>query len=74
MSKVIIHCGKGVSVEEAVAKVRAVIEEGKISAQGKSYCYATRIADRMVVTDKPRKSSPNTYTFYVYIEQRRSKT
>lgn len=70
MSKVIIHCLGEVSVEEAVAKVQSVIEEGKISAGGKSYCYATRIGDRMIVTREPRKSSPNTYTFYVYQEEK----
>lgn len=68
--KVIIHCD-GIVEDEAVSKVELVMEAGKISADGKSYCYATRIGDRMIVTREPRKSSPNTYTFYVYKEARR---
>lgn len=67
--KIIIHCD-GVHEEEAIAKVEAVIEGGKISGDGKSYCYVTRWGDRIVATREPRKDSPNTYTFYVYTEGR----
>lgn len=67
--KVIIHCLDGIKEDEAVAKVEAVMDAGKISDEGRSYCYATRIGDRMITTRSPRKSSPNTYTFYVYKEQ-----
>jgi hypothetical protein len=64
--KVIIHALDGISEDEAVSKVELVMSQGKISANGKSYCYGTRIGDKMVSTDKPRKNSPNTYTLYVY--------
>ena len=68
MSKLIIHCGSGISHQEALAKVLAVVDEGKISADGKSYCYVTRWGDRIVSTREPRKGT-KTHTFYVYREE-----
>lgn len=67
MSKIIIHCLDNIHEEAAIAKVQAVIDEGKISADGKSYCYATKWGDTVVTTREPRKGT-KTYTFYVYRE------
>jgi len=49
----------------AINRVQQVISGGKISGDGKSYCYGTVWVCEEVFTDKPRKNSPNTYTFYV---------
>lgn len=65
MSKIIIHCWNGIDHQEALGKVLAVVEQGKISGDGKSYCYVTKWGDRIVATREPRKGT-KTYTFYVY--------
>lgn len=65
MGKIIIHTWNGISHEEALAKVQSVVEEGKISGGGKSYCYVTKWGDKIVATREPRKGS-KTHTFYVY--------
>lgn len=69
MSKIIIHCRDGISHQEAIAKVQAVIDEGLISGYGKSYCYITKWGDRIVATREPRKGT-KTYTFYVYRDKK----
>jgi len=54
----------------AVERVYQVISGGKVSGNlvgesRESYCYGTVFTDEEVFTDKPRKRSPNTYTFYI---------
>lgn len=61
--KIIIHAFD-VDLDDAVTHVRAVMRMGKISADGKSYCYVTTYPGIVVSTDKPRRGT-STYVFYV---------
>lgn len=51
ITKVIIRNKAGVTIEQAVAKVYAVMKAGLISngKHGKQHCFATRFADEVVV-------------------------
>lgn len=49
----------------AVSLVKQVIEQGKISNNGNSYCYLTRFGDMCVETRQYRKS-PCFRVFRVY--------
>lgn len=62
--KVIIHCRDGLDPEDAVTYVRLVMREGKISADGQSYCYLTTFPEIFVATRAPREGT-STYTFHV---------
>ena len=54
--------------QHALERVLAIVKEGKISGNGKSYCYHSRFKDNVhVSTREPRKNSTTT-TFYVYEE------
>ena len=49
MNKVIIENRSERPLEVAVMHVLAVIQQGKISNEGKNYCYATRFPDGIIV-------------------------
>jgi len=62
--RIIINICDGISDEDALEWVAKIVEEGKISADGESYCYATTLRMGTVVfTNKPRESG--THVFYV---------
>lgn len=52
---------------EAISYVRAVIAEGKISDEGRQYCYVTTFKSGYKVICDRRKNS-DTHTFYVLKE------
>lgn len=56
MSKIIIHVDDDLDVESAIEYVTAVVNQGKISANGESYSYGTTfhgMEDVYVTTNKP---------------------
>jgi hypothetical protein len=55
--RIIINIEDGISDLEAVGRVQQVIEQGKISNDGQSYCYGTSWSDLVVFTRDPRKGS-----------------
>ena len=63
--KIIVHV-RDMDEKHAMNYVQRVMDEGKISGDGKSYCYHTSFGDNThVSTREPRGT---TYTFYVYEE------
>lgn len=63
MSKIIIHNNSSVSDDIALICVQKVINDGRISNEGKQYCYATIFKNpRVVVATRLNKSSD---VFYV---------
>lgn len=66
MSKIIIHnwAPKTVTDEEAVAAVLEVIKDGRISGDGRHYCYRTWIKPDLHVQAK--NNGKGTDTFCVY--------
>jgi len=71
-NKIIIHT-EDIDIENAMDMVWHVMQQGKISASGRSYCYLTRMINGFVVsTDKPRRGT-KTYVFYVFKEKKVSK-
>lgn len=71
MGKVIIHFDD-VDIDEAIEYVRAVIEQGKISADGESYAYATtfRGMDKVcVTTNKPNENGTVRFNVYKLAEE-----
>ena len=45
MSKIIIDNRSDLTIDEALARVASVIAKGRISGDGKNYCYATAWPD-----------------------------
>ena len=62
MNKVIIENQSDRPLEVAVMYALAVIQQGKISNEGKNYCYATRFGSGIVVFAENNKKS---YRFIV---------
>ncbi|WP_241473792.1 hypothetical protein [Mycolicibacterium neoaurum] len=54
--RIIINIESDVSDWEALLKVARVVEAGKISANGGSYCYATTFNRLVITTDKPNSN------------------
>lgn len=54
--KMIIKIEDGIDDLTAITLVKQVIEQGKISANGNSYCYLTLFGDAFVETRQNRKS------------------
>ena len=65
-NRIILNIESVIGDSKALGLVDIVISQGKISDDGKQYCYATRLGEYMVST--ARRSS-NTHTFYVYTSQ-----
>jgi hypothetical protein len=66
MSKIIVRVDEGVTDEDATVAVAEVVRKGKISAEGKSYCYGSLFGGLGLVVST-RGTRPNgTTTFYVY--------
>jgi hypothetical protein len=67
-TKIIIHVDENIDTNSAIKMVSGVIEKGKISASGESYCYLTIYGDAFAVsTDKPKKGT-KTYVFRVSLK------
>ena len=57
MNKIIIHNRTDKTILEVFGYVAAVISQGRISNNGKQYCYATRFGGNiMVYSDLNKKS------------------
>ena len=65
--KIIIRNYTDLEDFEAISYIRAVISEGKISDNGRQYCYLTTFkSGYKVITD--RRKNSNTHTFYLVKE------
>lgn len=62
MSKIIIHNDSELNDDSAVTYVMAVLRNGRISEEGKSYCYGTVWQNGVQVFARRNKKSD---TFYV---------
>lgn len=59
MSKIIVHNLSGVRDDEALNLVARVVQNGRVSDQGRSYCYCTTFEDaasKLAVYAKRNKS------------------
>ena len=65
MSKIIIHIDDDVPEFNAADCVAVVVRQGKISANGTSYCHASRFKTGIMVTTDGTRKDGNT-TFHVY--------
>lgn len=62
MSKLIVEYSEGIrDVDEAMHYVLKVIDQGRISDDGKCYCYATTFENGVVVYAKRNKASDKFY-------------
>lgn len=61
MSRVIVNYHE-VTPDEALAHVRLVIELGRISNNGKQYCYATSFNDGVLVFADQTRTGTDTFT------------
>jgi hypothetical protein len=61
--RVIVSVDASVSVPHALRAVAVVVEEGRISNDGKDYCYAVRFKDGTMVSTRRNKASD---TFHVW--------
>ena len=62
MSNIIIHKADDISDYEALLHVQTVIRDGRISKDGKSYCYVTIFSDDIIVYADKKKSDIFTVT------------
>lgn len=65
MKRIIINCHADISDEDAMRYVRAVVNEGKVSDDGKSYCHITVFGtkpDRIAVRAVRRAEGKHTFT------------
>jgi len=70
MNKIHITIKDGVSDEEALSKVLAVVKQGRISKDNKLYCYLTAFPDGIdIAVSDYRKSD----CFTVYRSKRKNK-
>ena len=49
MTKLIIDNQSALTDEQALEHIMAVVKQGKISNDGKQYCFATRFPDNIIV-------------------------
>ena len=66
MDKIIIENQTDLPMIRAISYVAAVIREGRISNDGKQYCYATRFKGNIIVSTDLNKRSDR---FVVYQEK-----
>lgn len=67
MSMIVIHIDDDTPEFNAADCVAAVVRQGKISAEGTSYCYAVRFKTGIMVVTKGTDKTGNT-SFHVYRE------
>lgn len=65
MEKIIIRVYDEIPMTEAILMVHNVIHRGRISNNGKSYCYMTAFNDGDITVDSTNNSG-NSDTFKVY--------
>jgi hypothetical protein len=63
--RIIINIGEGITHKEAIDKVQTVVNAGRISDDGKCYCYLS-VSDLVFVVASRNKQG--TDTFHVYKE------
>lgn len=73
-NKIIVHNGSGIPDSEVLALIGKVIDEGRVSDEGRSYCYVTIFTHpkhgRISVSTKTRRlrdGAPSD-SFYVWNE------
>ena len=64
MSRLIINIRDGVSEAKAIRHVAQVIEEGRVSNEGKQYCYVTTFMDGVGVSASITKNGTDTFTVW----------
>lgn len=67
--RIIINNDAGVPEDEAVTYVLAVMNQGRISGDGKHWCYATSFAKCMVWAREPYASGTQTFDIYNHPER-----
>lgn len=63
-SKIIIENRTSLSDAEALRRVEQVVREGRISNNGKSYCYCSRFGDDVFVSAFTNKNSDRFVVHY----------
>jgi hypothetical protein len=59
--KAIVHYYE-VSLDEALAHVRLVVEEGRVSRNGEQFCYVTHFSDGVLVFADQTRTGTDTFT------------
>lgn len=57
MRKIYITINNDITDEQALELVLEVIQQGRISNEGKSYCYCTRIGNNLILADKKKNDT-----------------
>ena len=65
MNRIIINNKTNLSDLAVIGLIQKVVKEGRISNEGKQYCYATVIGSYVVMTDKGEDRD----SFFIYEEE-----
>lgn len=62
MTDILIHKADNISDRDALSHIQAVIREGRISDNGRCYCYVTTFSDGFIVYASKKKADIFTVT------------